>query len=46
MKTKRVPRERHPFLLSGKLRHGYFVGFSLGVRAQGDRGLSQDAKRD
>jgi hypothetical protein len=34
MKTKKVPRECNPFLLSGNLRRGYFVGFFLGVSAQ------------
>jgi hypothetical protein len=34
MKTKKVPGERNPFLLSGELRRGYFVGFSLGIGAQ------------
>jgi hypothetical protein len=29
-----VPPERIPFLLSGKLRRGDFVGLSLGVRVQ------------
>jgi hypothetical protein len=46
MKTKKLPRECIPFLLSGKLRRGDFVGFSLGVKGATHSVLSQDAKPD